>query len=710
MSDGNNEPLLRAQIETLQRQITGLQEALVKSEQKFRTLTESTPVGLFLDDANGKAIFVNKKCAELVGVPSENALNFDWAPHLHPDDRELMVTTWEAAYRTGTVFRLEYRWVHSDGKVVWTLGEVVPIFGNDGKVDLYIGTLTDVTERKQAEQRIQQLNIELEQKNRDLVNENQEKVSAEKVAQRLLERLRIATRAVRVGIWDWDIVDNVLIWDDTICDIYDAPHGSFDGDYMAWRKCLHPDDHARIDDDIQAALRGEREYAPEFRIIWPDGSIHNIKANSQTFWDENGKPIRMVGTNIDITERKKAEDLLKATTAKAEAANIAKSEFLSTMSHEIRTPMNGVIGMTDFLLITELNAEQKKCALIIKKSADALLGIINDVLDFSKIEAGKLELEEIDFDLHELLEETVAMFRQRAKAKGLELLLLIEEDVFRFLKGDPGRIRQILLNFLSNAVKFTAKGEVFLRISVDSSSSDKTMLRFAVKDTGIGISAEDQKRLFQSFQQLDASTTRKFGGTGLGLVISKNLALMMHGDIGLESEKNVGSTFWFTAQFKKQTASADLKPVQLHEVKITATADHPIPKENVFKNIRILIVEDDADNRQVLKKVLSYMGFQVESAENGQMAVDRLSAEDFDLVLMDWQMPVMDGDEATKVIRDPGSKVRNHNISIVAVTANAMVGDEEKCLAAGMNGYLSKPIKREALQQVIRELFRGNWT
>ena len=404
------------------------------------------------------------------------------------------------------------------------------------------------------------------------------------------------------------------------------------------------------------------------------------------------------------------------------------------------------------------------------------------------------------------------------------------------LKGDPGRIRQILLNFMSNAIKFTAKGEVFLRISVDSSDSDKIRLRFAVKDTGMGISEEDQKRLFQSFQQVDSSTTRKFGGTGLGLVISKKLALMMQGDVGLQSEKNVGSTFWFTAEFKKQMATSSLNCRQLHGAKIIAIADHPthldflkillaptgchldfsdsplkalrmmqdaaiaeqahavaiinlimsemdskvlgakiksderlqktalvlmtsVPergdgpkaqqigfsayltkptsrqqliktleqvlgrnlaagsqaqlkselitrhtlKEHASKSLRILVAEDNAINRMVLQKMLTNMGFQSESAENGKIAVDRLSAEDFDLVLMDCQMPEMDGYEATKVIRDPNSKVRHHNIPVIAITANAMIGDEAKCLAVGMNSYTTKPIQREALQQVIRE-------
>jgi len=674
--------------ESKQRDIQ--EKALRESELLHSKMISNIGDVIVIIDPNGINRYKSANIEKRFGWKPEEVIGLSAFANVHPDDlAKGQDFIGGLALTPGASGTTEVRYRCKDGSYKWIEVTVVNLL-HDSLINGFLGNYHDITERKRAEEIICQTQVRLAQ------------------ATEILER---TGELAKIGGWQVDLPTMKLSWTKQTFRIAGIEPPT-EPPLEEGINLFAPEARPIIAAAVQAAMDSGAPYDLELPIINSKGQHRWVK--TQGFAErKDGKSIRLFGTFQDITERKQTETvlletnrLLKEATAKAEEANIAKSEFLANMSHEIRTPMNGVISMTDLLLDTELNEEQKVCALTVKKCANSLLGVINDILDFSKIEAHKLDLEEIDFDLHEVIDDVVAIFHQSARAKGLEFRMLIEEDTFCLLKGDPGRIRQILLNYLSNAVKFTAKGEIFLRISVESSSSDKTMLRFSVQDTGIGISAEDQKRLFQSFQQLDASSTRKFGGTGLGLVISKQLALMMHGAVGLESEKNVGSTFWFTAQFKKQEMGRNLAVGSQSQLEAELITRHTL-KDHALKNLRILIAEDNTINLKVLEKTLSKMGYQYESAENGKIALDRLSAEDFDLVLMDCQMPVMDGYKATKVIRDPASKVRNHNIPVVAITANAMVGDEEKCLAAGMNGYLSKPIRREALQQVIREQMMG---
>ncbi len=574
--------------------------------------------------------------------------------HVHPEDRRLLERAITHALRRGVIPSFDFRVLRADKttRFVRVRGEVIP--NKTGRFVKMWGTIQDITEQQTIERELKQSE------------------------QQLVESQHIA----RMGSWDWEVATNKATWSDALYDIFGLRRDEVEPSFEGYVNLIHPEDREEVVRIIEKMVSDAEGGSYQHRILRPDHTVRYHQIRVKVVANDDGSPKKLYGTAQDVTDNVELEVELKiARDAAIESARL-KSEFLANMSHEIRTPMNGVIGMTGLLLDTPLDDEQRDCAETIRSSGEALLTIINDILDFSKIEAGKLEFDVVDFDLRNAVEGTVELLAERAREKNLELASFIPSQLPTALRGDPGRLRQVLTNLTGNALKFTEHGEVVVSAEKENETEHDLTIRFSVKDTGIGISDQTKQRLFQAFTQADGSTTRKYGGTGLGLSISKQLVELMGGTIGVDSTPGQGSTFWFTARLEKQTVVAQQLP----------------PLENL-EDIRVLIVDDNATNRRILSHQLSSWNMLHEEADSGIRGLEMLRAAaanntPFDLAILDFMMPGMNGFAlAAEINSDPAIA----RLRLVLLTSGGERGDGIRARDAGIAAYLSKPVRQSQL-------------
>ncbi len=796
----------------ISRDVTEKRKAQIKlkeSEEKYRTILEGMEDSYFEVDLEGTLLFFNNSLCRMLGYDHDELMHRKVSSYMSKTTIEKQTKEYLEVFNTGKPKFMQYEIIKKDGSVRYHESTVSLMKDRKGKRVGFRGVSRDLTIKRKAQEALK----------------NSE------------EKYRNILSSIEDGYFEVDLKGRSTFINDAMTKIFGYSKKEFIS--YNYQKNMDPKTADKVFKAFNKIFKtGKPNRSLGYKIIQKDKTFRFIESSVSLMKDHNDKTIGFRGIARDITQRKQFVKELEAAKKLAEEASLAKSEFLANMSHEIRTPMNGVIGMYNLLLGTDLTAEQGDFVLTGKRSADALLTVINDILDFSKIEAGKLDIEVIDFDLRKSVEDIVALPAVQAHAKGLEFAYQIDHEVPTLLKGDPGRLRQIITNLSTNAIKFTSEGEVIFRVVMDDETDKKVTLHFSIQDTGIGISKKDQAKLFNSFQQVDASTTRKYGGTGLGLAISKKLAELMGGTIHVDSIPGQGSTFWFTSVFEKQDkvverkfeniesiqdkrilivddnqtnldilsgylthwgcscdqalsgdmalslmravakakapydlvisdmlmpkmdgatlgrkikTDPELKNVQMimltsqglrgdaaqmKEIGYAAYLNKPVRRSLLYDcmisvvnqtypkpgetqkkelvtsyslsedrrhNLKILLAEDNPINRKVATHLLGKFGFQVDTANNGKEAIEALKTKDYEVVLMDIQMPEMGGIEATSVIRDLNSEVLNHDVLIIAMTAHAMKGDRDMCIKAGMNDYISKPVKPNVLLDVIEK-------
>ena len=664
---------------------------LSESEVKYRLLADFASDCIFWIGTDQSIRYISPACLELTGYyPREFAATPNLLIDLiHPDDRATYLVHLSDDHIADKA-ELELRLIHRDGSVRWIAHHCRPLFDATGTYLGRRGSNRDITESKQKE-------------------------AALKASQKMLARTE---GIAHIGSWEWDVATDTTTWSDELFHIFQRNPAEAAPSFAEHPSLYLPEDMQRLKESVDTALNLGTPYELEMRAICRDGTTRVCLARGHVEMEAGKRVTRLFGSLQDITERKQneveleqyrlhLEQLIEERTAElelakvaAETANRAKSTFLANMSHEIRTPMNGILGMAYLLRREGVTPAQAAKLDTINASGQHLLSVINDILDISKIEAGKLVIEHTAVDVEAIANNVSSIVLEHARTKGLTLI--VERSVLPpHLRGDPTRIGQALLNYLTNAIKFSEAGTITLRIRCEREDASGVLLHFSVQDAGIGITPAARSRLFFTFEQADNSISRKFGGTGLGLVITRHLAELMGGSAGFESTLGVGSTFWFTAWLRKDPEAAATDPAGVPE----GEAERVLKRD--FSGRRILLVEDEPINREIATMVLKDVGLKVDAVEDGDIAVEMAERTDYALILMDMQLPRMDGIAATHLIRASST---GKQIPIVAMTANAFAEDRKLCLDAGMNDFISKPfVPDDLFATILKWLARPGW-